>query len=380
MKLYENEAKTIFKKYGILTPKGETATTSQQSRTIAAELGGEVVVKAQVLVAGRGKAGGIQFAKTPDEAEKIAQELLNSRIKDIQITKLLIEEKLCIKKELYFGITVDRFNRCYVAIASATGGISIEDIADQKPQQILKMPINPQLGFQSVHARQIAQKLGYSKTQLILLMEIFEETYRIVVDYDAELVEINPLVENSEGIFVAADARIIIDDNAIFRHPEYNEKNLREQRDLTLQEAQARKNGIEYVKLEGDIGIVGNGAGLVMATLDMVNFFGGKPADFLDIGGGASAQKITAALETILSDPAVKVVFVNILGGITRCDEVARAIVEVRNRLSVKSFIIRLRGTNEEEGKRILTQANIHVFDDMEQAAQKAVETATKEA
>ncbi len=378
MKLYENEAKTIFEKYGIPIPKGETATTSQEARKIATKLDCELAVKAQILVAGRGKAGGIQFGKNPDETEKIAERLLNSTIKGIRVKKLLIEEKLFIKRELYFAITVDRFNRCYVAVASAKGGVNIEDIAAQNPQQILRLRINPQTGFQSLQAKQISQKLISAKNQSTVLAEIFKKTYKLCMDYDAEMVEINPLVENSDGEFVAADARIIIDDNALFRHPEYLKKSLQEQRDTNPQEAKARKKGIEYVKLNGNIGIIGNGAGLVMATLDLISFYGGKPANFLDIGGGASQQKIIDAIETVLSDDAVKGLFVNVLGGVTRCDQVAKAIVKVKNKQTKVPFIVRLMGTNEEEGKRILSQANIYVFDNMEQAAQKAVETATK--
>lgn len=378
MKLYENEAKTIFEKYGIPIPKGETVTTSQEAREIATKLDCELAVKAQILVAGRGKAGGIQFGKNPEEIEKIAQRLLNSSIKGTRVKKLLIEEKLFIKRELYFAITVDRFNRCYVAVASAKGGVNIEDIATQNPQRILRIRINPQIGFQSLQAKQIAQKLRSAKNESTVLEEIFKKTYKLCMDYDAEMVEINPLIENSKDEFVAADARIIIDDNALFRHPEYLKKSLQEQRDTNPQEAQARKKGIEYVKLDGNIGIVGNGAGLVMATLDLISFYEGKPANFLDIGGGASPQKIIDAIETVLSDDAVKVLFINILGGVTRCDQVAKAIVKVKNKQPKVPFIVRLMGTNEEEGKRILFQAKIYVFDNMEQAAHKAVETATK--
>lgn len=263
-------------------------------------------------------------------------------------------------------------------MASAKGGVNIEDIAAQNPQQILRLRINPQTGFQSLQAKQISQKLISAKNQSTVLAEIFKKTYKLCMDYDAEMVEINPLVENSDGEFVAADARIIIDDNALFRHPEYLKKSLQEQRDTNPQEAKARKKGIEYVKLNGNIGIIGNGAGLVMATLDLISFYGGKPANFLDIGGGASQQKIIDAIETVLSDDAVEGLFVNVLGGVTRCDQVAKAIVKVKNKQTKVPFIVRLMGTNEEEGKRILSQANIYVFDNMEQAAQKAVETATK--
>ena len=380
MKLYEHEAKTILSTYQVPTPKGEVATSSQQTHESAAKLEAPVAVKAQVLVAGRGKAGGILFADTPEQAEEAAKKLLGSQIKGVTVTKLLVEEKLPIKKELYFGVTVDRLNRCYVALASDMGGVEIEEVAEQQPQRILKAVINPQVGFRSFHARQIAKQLGYAGDQMLQLAGILEKLYRAGMDYDAELIELNPIAETQDGKFVAADARIVIDDNALFRHQDYKQKQLEEQRELSPQEFTALKNGLDYVKLDGDIGVVGNGAGLVMATLDTINLYGGKPANFLDIGGGAPPQRIEAALKIILSDPQVKVLFVNILGGITLCDEVARSIIQAREQIKTfKPMVVRLVGTNEEEGKRVLTEAAMPVFESMEEAAQKAVEFAKKE-
>ena len=380
MKLYEREAKTLLSTYGIPTPKSELATTNQQAYDSAAKLAVPVAVKAQVLVAGRGKAGGILFADTPEQAEVAAKKLLGAQVKGTVVSKVLVEEKIAIKKELYFGVTVDRVNRCYVAVASELGGVEIEEIAEKQPQKIHKQLIDPQLGFRSFHARQLAAKMGYSGDQMQQLADILEKLYKLSVDYDAELVEMNPLAETQDGKFVAADARLILDDNALFRHEEFKLKRLEEQRELSTQEFEALKNGLEYVELDGDIGVVGNGAGLVMATLDVINLYGGKPANFLDMGGGAPPKRIEAAFKIILSNPQVKVLFVNILGGITLCDEVARGIIQARQTLGTsKSIVIRLVGTNEAEGKRILDHADLPVFDSMEEAALKAVELAKKE-
>ncbi len=381
LKLYEYEAKAIFTSYNIAVPKGKVVLDSQKAQGVAEELGGAVAIKAQVLVASRSKAGGIKFANSPKEAEETARQLLSIKIKGESVANLLVEEKVNISRELYFALTVDRFNRCYVAIASATGGIDIEEAAQHQPQTIHKVPIDPQYGFQQAQARQLAQKLGYNEPQLSMIAKVFGQLYRLAMDLDAELVETNPLVETTRGDFVAADARIIIDDNALFRQPEFAKKQLQEQRDLSPQEAQAHRKGLEYVKLDGNIGVIGNGAGLVMATLDLISFYGGEAADFLDIGGGASTEKIATALELLLTDSAVKAIFVNILGGITRCDQVAQAIIDIKKKqpkkAAVKPLIVRLMGTNEAEGKQILNQAGITTYDSMEQAAQKTVE-ATK--
>lgn len=381
MKLYEYETKSLLAQYGIPIPKGEPATTSQQARETAEIIGLPVAVKAQVLVAGRGKAGGILFAETAQETENAAQKLLNSQIKGIPVTIVLIEQKVSIKKELYFGITVERLNRCYVTVASSIGGMEIEEVAAQSPEAIQKTLINPQWGFRPFHARQIAATLGYSGNQLLKLSRILEALYQAGMDNDAELIELNPLAETEDGDFVAADARLIIDDNALFRHTEYKKKQLEEQRELNPQEAQALRSDLNYVKLDGNIGVVGNGAGLVMATMDMINLYGGKPANFLDMGGGAPPERIEAALRLVLSDPQVKVLFVNILGGITLCDEVALGILQAKEQLKASApLVIRLVGTNEAEGKRILLKAKIPVFDSMEEAAEKAVEFTRKEA
>ncbi len=378
LKLFEHEAKTVFSKYKIPTPQGELATSPAQAREIAAKINAPVAVKAQVLVAGRGKAGGIRFAVSPMEAEAAAKKLLGSEIKGFKVRNVLVEEKIPIKRELYFGIAVDRSNRCYVAIASSEGGIEIEEIAVAMPEKIVKVSVNPLHGFRSYHARQVAKRLGYPGSQIQNLAKIFLELYNVAMDYDAELAEINPLVETPEGEFVAADTRLIMDDNALYRHSEFKRRRIEGgEAELSQLELEARKSGLAYVKLWGNVGVIGNGAGLVMATLDAIQLYGGNPANFLDVGGGASADVMAAALNLVFSDPRVDVVFVNILGGITRCDEVARGILEAKGRVGfLKPVVVRLVGTNEEEGRRILTEAGIHVLDSMEEAAKRAVEIA----
>lgn len=376
MKLFEHEAKAIFSKHGIPIPSGGLATSAAQARDIAARVRGSVVVKAQVLVAGRGRAGGILFADSPNEAEQAAEKLLGAEIKGGMVQSVWVEEKVTAKKELYFSMTVDRSNRCYVLVASSEGGVEIEEVARASPEKIIKVFVDPFYGFRSHHARQIAKRLGYKGVQMLDLATIFVRHCKLAMDSDAELAEINPLIEKADGKFVAADTRLIIDDNALYRHPEFMRRPI-EKAELAPQELEAQKSGLAYVKLDGNIGVIGNGAGLVMATLDAIKLYGGNPADFLDVGGGASADMMAAALDIVLSDSRVSVVFINILGGITRCDEVANGILEAKRRVGfIKPMVIRLVGTNEEEGRRILTNASIHVLDSMEEAAKRAVEMA----
>jgi succinyl-CoA synthetase beta subunit len=380
LKLYEHEAKNILAQYGIQVPQGALITNANSAVNVVTKLKPPFAIKSQVLIAGRGKAGGILFVDSVEEAQKAAENLLKTAIKGIPVKKVLIEEKLSINKELYYGVTIDRFARNYVAIASAMGGMEIEEMAEKTPQAVLKISVNPHLGFRSFHARQVARKLGYVGIQLLELTRIIKKLYQAGMDYDAELIEINPLAETKEGSFVALDARIIMDDNALFRHQAYKKRLLGEERDRTPQETQALRDNLAYVKLEGNIGIVGNGAGLVMATLDVIRYYGGKPANFLDVGGGASAKKIAAALNIVLSDPNVKVFFVNILGGITRCDDVARGIIEATKKSVItKPIVVRLSGNNEEEGKRILAEAGIHVLDSMKEAASQVVKLVENE-
>ncbi len=319
MKLFEYEAKNILSEYNIPIPKGVLVSSLNEVKEAITRLQPPYVVKAQVLVAGRGKAGGIKFAKDSEEAVELTKQLLNMKIKGFQVNTVWIEEKIGIKRELYFGITSDRVTRCYVAIASSVGGMDIEDVAEKEPEKIIKIFIDPNLEFRSYHARELSRKLGYSGKSLNKLAGIFTKLSVVAKDYDAELIEMNPIVETDDGDFVAADARLIIDDNALFRHPEYEKRLFSEgQSELTSEEIEAKRAGLAYVKLSGDIGIMGNGAGLVMATLDAVQFYHGSPANFLDIGGGASEEQIMSALQILLEDQRTSVVLINILGGITK--------------------------------------------------------------
>ena len=377
MKLYEYETKNILKEYGIPTPRGEVTANPSQARMAAAGLKPPFAVKAQVLVAGRGKARGILFANSAAEVEKAAEKLFDKQIKGIPVKKILIEEKIPIKKELYTGITIDRAERKYALITSDSGGVDIEEIAAKSPEKIVKTFLDPRVSFEVSNAQEIAERMGYGGSQQTLLADALEKIIRAGMDYDAELIEVNPLAETADGRFVAVDARLIMDDNALYRHKEYQEKLFAAERENTPQETEALRNGLAYVKLDGDIGVVGNGAGLVMATLDMIQYYGGKPADFLDLGGGAPVERITAALKIVLADSKVKALLINILGGMTRCDDVARGIVEAKISLNPKlPIVVRLVGTNEEEGKRILNEAGMQVLDSMEEAARLAVNLA----
>jgi len=379
LKLFEYEAKNILSKHGVPVPQGGLASDSRQARAVAAGLKMPVAVKAQVLVAGRGKAGGILFANSVEETEKTAEKLLDMQIKGIPVKSVWVEEKIQVKRELYFGLTTDRFRQRYVAIASGVGGMDIEEVASKTPEKVITTPINPEFGFHPFQARQIARRMEYSGTQISELGRILEKLYLVGMDYDTELIEMNPLVEATDGKFLAVDARMIIDDNALFRHQEYKKRLLEGESELSPQELEAVKNDLAYVKLDGNIGVIGNGAGLVMATLDTIQYYGGKPANFLDVGGGAPSEKTALALKIVLSDPKVKVLFINILGGITRCDEVANGILQAKEKARVTTpMVIRLVGTNEEEGKRILMEAGIHVLESMEEAAQRAVEISKK--
>ena len=380
LKLYEFEAKRILKQYGITIPRGVLVTGDNLTATPFSRLKPPYAIKSQVLVDGRGKAGGVLFASSKEKAQKETKRLLKREIKGYPIRKVLVEEKIPIEKELYCGISIDRFLRSYVFLSSSTGGVEIERTSAKNPEAIEKTPIASQQGFHSFHARQIAKRIGYRRSSLVNLARVFEKLYNAGMDYDAELIEINPLVETPEGDFVALDAHIIIDDNALFRHQEYKQRLVQEARGKTPQEISALKNDLAYVKMNGNIGVIGNGAGLVMATLDLINYYSGKPADFLDVGGGAPAKKILNATEIVLADPNVKALIVNVLGGITRCDEVARGIIKAREKSSiVKPIVVRLVGNKEKEGKRILAENGVIAFESMEEAALHVVNVAKRE-
>ncbi len=374
MKLLEYQAKQVFGKYGLPIPRGGVAGTPEEAKGVASKIGGPVAVKVQLPVGGRGKSGGILFAETPDEAAETAGRLLGSRLKDIEVRMVLVEEKLSIKDELYLGITLDRRNRSYVVLASTEGGVDIEEVATKTPERIVRHVIDPLGGLRSYHARFVAKRLGYSGREMNALTDLILRLYRVAQETDAELTEINPLAATDSG-FVAADARLNVDNNALFRHPDLAQMSQEaEKSELSERERKARSLGLTYVELNGDIGIIGNGAGLTMATIDTVTLHGGRPANFLDLGGGASSEIIGTGVSYVLSDFRVRALFVNILGGITRCDETARGVIEAREKTgSEKPIVVRMTGTNEEEGRRLLKEAGIDDLDTMEAAAERVV-------
>src|SRR5437763_4248047 len=295
-------------------------------------------------------------------------------IKGERVKKVLVEQKIAIKKELFGSIVLDRANKCQTVLASDQGGIDIEDVAKQSPEKILHHRLDPVFGMRGYDARQVGLKLGYAGQRLNSLTDLLSNLYRLSVIYDAELVESNPLVETNDGKCVTADLRVIVDDNSLFRHPEFQERTKEDSGEVSPLEAKARENGLAFVELDGDIGIMGNGAGLVMATLDMVNHDGGKPANFCDVGGGANAEHVATALQIIQGDQKVSRIFVNILAGITRCDEVAKGIVDVKKVVGLKKpLVVRMQGTNFEEGKRILNSIGITTLEKMDEAAQLVV-------
>ena len=375
--LNEFQGKKVWLKYGIPVPDGKVISSAEQTVSSLRDLKSPYMVKAQIQSGGRGKAGGIKAAYSISEAQKAVSDLFGAKVKNLTVNEVLIEEKVSIKKELYIGLVVDRIRRNYVLLSSRMGGVDIDELATKSPESIIRTAVDPQLGIRSFHALSIAKSLGYSGSQLTELSLIIERFFRAFIENDAELAEINPLVETDLGKFVAVDARVTIDDNAIFRHPEYQQQ---EAQKRSSQQALAEKYKLAYVKLDGDIGVVGNGAGLVMATIDLLYFFGGKPADFLDIGGGASKQTIRVAVQILLDSPEVKSVLVNVLGGITRCDEVAYGILEAtKDAKTKKPLVVRLVGTNEKEGQKILRAGGVNAMDSMEEAAKRAVKLAAGE-
>ena len=378
MKLHEYQSKQLFHKYEIPIPKGRVAATAREARTIAEELGSRVVIKSQVLVGGRGKAGGVKLAKDPQEAEQLATQILGMDIKGLPVRKVLVDEAAGIEQEIYFAITNDRAARKPVMMASASGGMDIEEVAATNPEKIVKVHIDPLLGLRDYQARDIAASIDLPRPYWKDFIKLANGLWRAYSENDATLAEINPLVITKDKRLIALDGKVIIDDNALFRHPD-----LADMRDIDEEapaETEARKYGLSFIKLDGDIGCMVNGAGLAMTSMDIVKLFGGEPANFLDIGGGAGAEKVAAAMRIILSDPNVKAVLFNIFGGITRGDEVARgilaAITEVKPRVPM---VVRLVGTNAEEGRQLLADAKMITASTLADAAKKAV-AAAKEA
>lgn len=372
MKIHEFQTKPIFTHYGIPIPKGRVTNDPTEAGLIARELGGHVIVKAQVLVGGRGKAGGIRLALSAEEAESLAGSILKMEIKGLPVRQVLVDEAVVIAKEIYLGITNDRSGNNPVLIASSAGGVDIEEVARTQPDKICKVHIDPLLGLLDYQARNLAVGVDLPKDLWGDFIKIVRGLWQAYQDCDATLAEINPLVITGGNHLLALDGKMVLDDNALYRHPELARmRNLEEDAPA---EIEARANGLTYIQLNGEIGCMVNGAGLAMATMDIIHLYGGEPANFLDIGGGASADKVAAALRIILSDDRVRVVLVNIFGGITRCDEVARGILQALAEIQPRiPMVVRLAGTNAAEGRRILADAHLNTAETLVQAAQMAV-------
>ncbi|MFF0269114.1 ADP-forming succinate--CoA ligase subunit beta [Kribbella sp. NPDC004536] len=390
MDLMEFQAKTVFAKHGVRTTVGAVVTTPEEARAAAEKIGGRVVVKAQVKTGGRGKAGGVKLASSPDEAEEKAREILGLDIKGHVVKILNIVPAAAIAEEYYFSFLVDRANRNYLCIASAAGGMEIEEVAHTNPDAVAQISIDPATGVDEAKAREIAEAAKYPADVIDAVVPEIVKLYEVFIAEDASLVEVNPLVKLEDGNVEALDGKVTLDENADFRHPEHAE--FEDVSAADPLEAAAKAKGLNYVKLDGSVGIIGNGAGLVMSTLDVVAYageeFGGqKPANFLDIGGGASAEVMANGLEIIISDQQVKSVFVNVFGGITACDAVANGIVQAFELLAsrgehvTKPLVVRLDGNNAEEGRRILDEAGLaglERVDTMDGAAKRAAELAAK--
>ncbi len=375
MKLQEYQSKQIFSNYGIPIPSGRVAATAADAKQIAEELGGQVVIKSQVLVGGRGKAGGIRLAKSPQEAEDLATHILGMEIKGLPVRKILVDEAASIETEIYLGVTNDRTERKPVMMASSEGGVEIEQVAVETPEKIMKVHIDPLLGLRDYQARDMAAGIDLPREHWRMFGLIGRGLWQAYKRSDATLAEINPLVITSHNQLLAVDGKMVLDDNALFRHPD-----LAEMRDVDLEpkvETEARKYSLSFIKLDGYIGCMVNGAGLAMATMDIIKLHGGEPANFLDIGGGASSEKVAAALRIILSDENVKTVLFNIFGGITRGDEVARGILAALQEINTDvPMVTRLVGTNAEEGRQILSEANMITAETLVDAAKKAIKVA----
>lgn len=375
MKLHEYQSKQIFERFGIPIPKGRIASTSDEVKQISEELGGTVVIKSQVLVGGRGKAGGIRLVKSPEEAHDMATKILGMEIKGLPVRKVLVDEAIQIIREFYVGIVNDRKNQKPVLMVSAAGGMEIEEVAQHNPEKIVKVYIDPLLGLRDYQLRDAAISIDLPKNLWKHFIEIVQGLWKAYEFCDATLAEINPLVLSEDNKLVALDAKMVLDDNALFRHPD-----LADLRDMDLEaasEVEARKYGVTFIKMNGNIGCMVNGAGLAMATMDILALCGGEAANFLDIGGGASADKVAASLRVILADKNVKSILVNVFGGITRCDEVAKGILNASKEVGVNvPMVVRLVGTNEDEGRKLLKEANFTSAETLYQAAQMAVKLA----
>ncbi len=372
MKLHEYQSKQLFAQHGIPIPRGEVAETPTQARMIAEEFGGPVAVKAQVLVGGRGKAGGIRLAKSPKEAEKHAKAILKLEIRGLPVRKVLIDEAAEIETEIYLGVTNDRAAGSPVMITSAEGGVEIEEIARTQPDKIARSWVDPLIGLRDYQARNLAAAMELPRQHWAEFSRMSHGLFNTFMNSDATLAEINPLVITKQDNLLALDGKIVLDDNALYRHPDLEK--LRDLDEEDPSERKARGNGLSYVKLDGNIGCMVNGAGLAMATMDVIKGLGGEPANFLDIGGGADAEKVSAAIQIILADPEVSSMMFNIFGGITRCDEVARGILMALEKVPREVYLVtRLVGTNEELGRQILADAKMDTASSLVEAAKMVI-------
>ena len=379
MDLYEYQGKELFRRHGIPVSEGRLATSPEEARAAAEGLGGEVVVKAQVLAGGRGKAGGIKLAASPEDAEARARDILGLDIRGHVVRKLWIERASEIVREYYLSLTFDRGEKRPLYMLTTEGGVDIEEVAERNPDAIVRLHVDPLEGFQPWQARRLVYGSGIAEpSEQKQIVTIVARLHACFVDSDAMLCEINPLIVTPEGEVRALDAKVTVDDNALYRHPD-----IAEMRDLDAyppEERAARERGVTYVKLDGEVGVLGNGAGLSMSTVDVVTFAGGRPANFCDLGGGGDAQGVVDALEVITADPQVRSILFNIFGGITRCDEVARGILQALDRMGIElPIVVRLDGTNAEEGRRLLREPeapNLYVEPTMIEAARRAVELA----
>jgi succinyl-CoA synthetase beta subunit len=386
MKIHEYQGKELLRKFGVPVPRGIVARSAEEAYLAATELACEpVVVKAQIHAGGRGKGGGVKLAKTPEEAREIARQMLGMKLithqtgpEGREVRVLLIEEGLPIDKELYLGIVLDRASGRSVFMASAAGGMDIEEVAAKTPEQIFKETIDPAVGFRPFQARKLAFTLGLEAALVSQATKFMQSLYTAYESMDASLMEINPFLLTKDNRLIALDAKVNFDDNALFRHPEF--KDLRDLNEEEPLEIEASKFDLNYIKLDGNIACMVNGAGLAMATMDIIKLAGGEPANFLDVGGGASQERVEAAFRILLADPNVRAVLINIFGGIVRCDMVARGVVGAANNLGVKvPVVVRLEGTNVEEGQRVIRESGLGftVANGMKDAAEKVVALAT---
>jgi succinyl-CoA synthetase beta subunit len=379
MNVHEYQAAELLAKHGVPVNPGRVATTPDEGAAAAAELGGTVAVKAQVHTGGRGKAGGIKLAHSPEEARAAAEAILGMDIRGHTVNTVLVAKGADIAREFYLGVVLDRPNRKVLIMASAEGGVEIEEVARVSPEKIIRRNADPVLGFHSYQAREIAFALGLPADKVNGFAAIAQQLYTAFMEEDATLVEVNPLILTGDGAWQALDSKMSFDDNALFRHKEIEA--LRDMAEENATEIDARSSGISFVKLDGDIGCIVNGAGLAMATMDAVKLNGGEPANFLDVGGGASASQVAKAFSLVTADPNVRAILINIFGGITRGDVVANGIREALGQVQVDvPIVVRLSGTNAEEGKQILGEAGLTAVDTMDEAAAQVVKAAAGQA